>query len=367
MSLHKNAKKQIFHVVFLVVLVAVTLVVLFTSNKELNFESIGNFLKSCDYRWMIAVAGAMILSVVFEGLSLHFILRGLGARPKLHSSLAYATADVYYSAITPSASGGQPASAYYMVKDGIGAGKASFALVFNLVAYTASIIIIGTAALILRPEYFGQINNWLANVLIILGFVLQAVLLLFFFGCMFWGKAVLKIGNWIIKLLTKIRIVKRPEKWQTKLANEVAKYKECLYALKEHPLLSVINLLFNLGQRISAICISCFVILAAVPEPSFDLFIDLFAMQALVIIGYNTIPLPGGVGAFEFLYVYVYGIGFERALILAALMVTRTFSYYLRMTLSGVYTLGYHVRQMRRKPKETITGVQKDDEKREET
>ena len=105
MSLHKNAKKQIFHVVFLVVLIAITLVVLFTSNRELNFESIINFLKSCDYRWMIGVAGAMILSVVFEGLSLHFILRGLGECPKLRSSMVYATADVYYSAITPSASG----------------------------------------------------------------------------------------------------------------------------------------------------------------------------------------------------------------------------------------------------------------------
>ena len=364
MSLQKSTKKQIINVVFLVVLIVVTLVVLFASNRELNFESIIKFLKSCDYRWMIAAAGAMVLSVVFEGLSLHFILRGLGERPKLHSSLAYATADVYYSAITPSASGGQPASAYYMVKDGIGAGKASFTLVFNIVAYTASIIIIAIVSLILRPGYFGLIENWFAHILIILGFMLQGLLLLFFFGCMFWGRAVLKIGNWIIKLLTKIRIIKKPEKWRERLEREVAKYKECLHALKEHPFLSVINLLFNLGQRISAICISCCVILAARPETN---FMDVFAMQALVIIGYNAIPLPGGVGAFEFLYLYVYGIGFERALILSALMVTRVFSYYLRMILSGIYTLIYHVRLMRRKPEENITGEQENEEQRGET
>lgn len=364
MSLHKNAKKQIFHVVFLVVLIAITLIVLFTSNRELNFESIIKLLKSCDYRWMIAAAGAMVLSVVFEGLSLHFILRGLGERPKLRSSIAYATADVYYSAITPSASGGQPASAYYMMKDGIGAGKASFTLVFNIVAYTASIIIIAIVSLALRPGYFGMIDNWFAHVLIILGFMLQGMLLLFFFGCMFWGRAVLKIGNWIIKLLTKIRIIKKPDKWREKLENEVAKYKSCLHALKEHPLLSVINLMFNLGQRISAVCISCFVILAAVPEAS---FMDVFAMQAFVTIGYNAIPIPGGVGAFEFLYLYVYGIGFERALILSAMMVTRVFSYYLRMILSGIYTLVYHVRLMRRVPKKKITGEQENEEQRGET
>ena len=57
----------------------------------------------------------------------------MGYKPKLYSSLAYSTADTYYSAITPSASGGQPASAYYMVKDEVSAGASGFSLIFNLV------------------------------------------------------------------------------------------------------------------------------------------------------------------------------------------------------------------------------------------
>lgn len=52
-------------------------------------------------------------------------------------------------------------------------------------------------------------------------------------------------------------------------------------------------------------------------------------MQAFVLIGYNSVPLPGGVGAFEYLYLHIYGLLFENAFILAAMMVTRTISYYI--------------------------------------
>lgn len=346
----------------LVVLIAVTLVVLITSNRELNFENIGSFLKSCNPWWISAAVVAMFLSVLFEALSLHFILRGLGERPKMRLSLVYATADVYYSAITPSASGGQPASAFYMVKDGIGAGKASFALVFNLIAYTLAIIIIGGIAFLLRPEMFGMIDNWFAQLLIILGFVLQSLLLAFFVACMFCGRAVLKCGDWIITLLAKMRLAKKPEKWREKLKSEVEKYKDCLHAVKEHPGMSFANFFFNLGQRLSHALIAGFVCLAAAPQAN---FIDLFVLESLLLVGYNSIPLPGGVGAFEFLYHQIYAIFFADAFILSAMMVTRVLSYYLRMLLSGIYTLIYHGQMLRRPIKEN-TGGEKNEERSEE-
>ncbi len=349
----RQAKKMLFNVLFLLLLVAVTLVVLILSNRELNFQNIGEFLRGCNPWWLLAAVGAMILSVVFEAVSLHFILRGLGERPKLAGSLVYASADLYYSAITPSASGGQPAAAFYMVKDGIGAGKASFALVFNLIAYTFAIILIGAAVFAVRPGYFGLIENWFVKLLIILGFVVQSFLLLFFIGCMFWGKGVQKCGNGLISLFVKLHLVKKPEKWREKLRVEVEKYSECLHALKEHPGMSFANFFCNLGQRVSHVAIAAFVCLAADPKLN---FVDLFALEALVLVGYNSIPLPGGVGAFEYLYLEIYAISFGGAFILSAMMVSRVLSYYLRMLLCGIYTMIYHVHRMRRTPGKNETG-----------
>lgn len=343
----KQTKKQLLNILFLLFLIGVTLLIVFVVNKDFSFRDLAEFLAACgeEWYWLIAAVAASALFVIFEGVSLFFILRGLGEKPKFFSSMIYSTSDVYYSAITPSATGGQPASAYYMVKDGIGAGKASFALVFNLIGYTTAILIIGCAALIIRPAYFGLIENWFMRLLIILGFVLQGALLGFFIACMFCGGAVKKLGNGIISLLTKLRLMKKPEKWRKKIADEVEKFKECRRAIRERPFMTVADFLFNLLQRVSHVLVSCFVCLAAAPSAN---FFDLFVLESLVLVGYNSVPLPGGVGAFESLYINIYCIRFGDAFILSAMMVTRAISYYLRMIVCGILTFGYHLHLVRK-------------------
>ena len=343
-GLSKNAKKQLVNILFLLLLVGITLFILFTSNRELNFENVKNFILGCN-PWLIAAAFAcMLLFIGFEGLSLHLISRRLGHKCRLYSSMVYSAADVYYSALTPSASGGQPASAYYMVKDGMDTGTATFALVFNLIAYTGAILVIGTAGFLLRPHMFSQFGVWV-KVLVAAGFTVQTLLLVFFIACMRCHGAVLKFGNAVISFLAKIRLMKNPDKWREKLGDEVEKYRAGFEEMKKHKALFFGALLLNIAQRVSQILINCFVCIAADGGIAFS---EVFVMQAFVLIGYNSVPLPGGVGAFEYLYLRIYGIVFDDAFILAAMMVTRVISYYLCIVVSGLMTLAYHIHILKR-------------------
>ena len=205
-KLSKGTKKLIINISVIVALTVITLVVLLLSYKELNFESIGAFLRAGNAWIFVAAVGCMLLTVFCEAISIFVISRRLGEKPKLHSSLAYASADVYYSAITPSATGGQPASAFYMVRDGMSAANAGFTLVFNVMAFATSILLMGIFSFIARPSYFARLD-WYTITLVIFGFVVQALLLGFALMCMLWSKAILKCGNGIISLLTKMRIV----------------------------------------------------------------------------------------------------------------------------------------------------------------
>lgn len=339
-KISKRAKKQILNLLFVGLLIGITVTVLLLNNKELNLENIATFFTNCDPVFMAAAFLCMVLSIFFEGLSLHIIARRFGHRRGLHASVAYASADIYYSAITPSASGGQPASVFYMARDGMSVGKATFSLIFNLIGYAAAILILGAAAFIINPAMFGEIEPWFAHFLIILGLSLQTLLLGFCIACMFCGGAVIKLGNGLISLLNKIKIVKRPDKLRTKLAEEVKKYSNCRKEIAGRPLLFITTLLFNLLQRLTNILISCFVCLSAhtaVP------FADLFVMQVFVLLGYNCVPLPGGTGAFEYLYLNIYCLRFDDAFIVVAMMVSRVISYYFCIVASGVYTLAYHI------------------------
>lgn len=353
-ELSKGVKKQLWNLLFVILLIGITLTVLLLSNDELNLDNIRAFFESCDPLWMACAFLFMLLSILFEGLSLHFISRHFGHRCGFHRSTAYAAADVYYSAITPSASGGQPASVYYMARDGMSVGKASFALVFNVMGYAAAIIVIGVSAFIVHPSMYGEIGPWFAHFLIILGIVLQVALLGFSVACMFCGGAVIKLGNGIIAFLRKIKLVKNPEKWRLKLAEEVRKYGDCRKIIAHSPLLFIQTLFCNVAQRLSHVLISCLVCLSAHTSVSFS---EIYVMQVFVLLGYNCVPLPGGTGAFEYLYLNIYRLRFDDGFILVAMMISRVISYYVRFILSGIYTLSYHMAGGKRAKRENAQAL----------
>ena len=344
-TLTKNTKKQLTNIAVLLVLIGITLIILFTSNRELNFGSIWEFLRQSRPLYLVLAFACMLIWIACEGISLRIIARKLGYKCKMVSAMAYSCADIYYSALTPSASGGQPASAYYMIKDGIDGGGTSFILIFNLIAYTFAIFVVAAFGFILRPAMFLGFE-FFVKFLIIIGLVIQALLLGFFIACMCWSNGLRKAGNGIISLLSRMKIIKNTEKWRNKLDGAIDTYHAGFVMIRKHKSVFFWALIFNIAQRVVRLLIPAFVCYSVNPDISFW---EVIAMEAYVTIGYNSIPIPGGVGAFEYMYMNVYSVGFEASFILASMMVTRTISYYLSMVVSGAYTLTYHGIQMRKK------------------
>ncbi len=357
----KLSKKQklIVNICFLLVLIGVTLAILFTSNKELNFKNIAEYIKTGNPWYLCAAVACMLAIIVLEGFSLFLIVRKLGFKGKAAKSMAYASIDAYYSAVTPSATGGQAAAAVYMVKDGMTAGSASFTFVFRAVTFTSAYVILTAAAFIIKPSLFLQLDFW-PQFFIILGVATQLLLVGFFIALLLCHRTILRIGNGIISLLHKMRIIKKKEKWRTKLIKEIAKYANCVKQIKKHKMLFVNVLLLNLGEHVLRVLISVFVCLAADGSAPFR---DIFVLQCFLLVGYSSIPLPGGVGIFEFLYLNIYKLAFsERQFMLSAMMIMRTISYYMCMLVTGTVSLIYHLIAVRRKkgdaPPTETTSVQ---------
>ncbi len=346
----KSTKKQILNISFVVFMALVTFIALLSSSKELNYANLEQFFRNCNPFYILIAFLCWVGFVLFEALSLHIILKKLRYKSKAHEAIAYATSDTYYSAITPSASGGQPASAYYMIKNDIPGGVAGFSLIFNLIGYTAAILIIGFFAFVFGFNIFSQIGTF-SKVLIIFGFVIQILLLLFFIACMCYHKAVLKYGKLLVVLFNKIKIIKNKEKWLTKVENIVDRYRNCYKDFKRHKKMLIPVLLCNVAQRVSQLLISVFVCMSAINCNFFDILI----MQSLVMLGYNSIPLPGGLGIYEYLYLQIYCISFDKSFVIISMMVTRIISYYFSLIASGAYTMVYHMIKIKKKEIKTVS------------
>ncbi len=304
----------------------------------MDFATAGEWLLRAAPLPLLGALLCMLLFLVFEALSMRMICKRLGYRVNYRQAMAFSTSDAFYSGITPSATGGQPASALYMLGCGIDGGTAGFALVLNLIAYTAALFILGLVALLLERDVLVLLDP---SVRIFLGVGLGAQVFLagFMVGCMFFERPVIKLGNALITLLSKLKLVRRPERLRDKLERAGANYRTGFQKMKADKLLFIKALLLNIAQRGSQVLVTSFVCLAIYPEAG---PVTVFALQMFVLVGCNFLPLPGGSGGFEFLYLNIFFAAIPSdAVILATMMLSRLISYYLCIGVSGLYLLIY--------------------------
>ena len=72
----------------------------------------------------------------------------LGKKTKLHQCIRYSFIGFFYSCITPSASGGQPAQIYYMSKDGLDVSISTLVLMIVTITYKAVLVLVGFVVLL---------------------------------------------------------------------------------------------------------------------------------------------------------------------------------------------------------------------------
>ena len=216
----------------------------------------------------------------------------------MNKGIIYSAADIYFSAITPSATGGQPASAFFMMADGVPAAVSAVALLLNLVMYTASIMTIGIIAVIIRPQLF--INfTMVAKVLIIIGYIILGALLAFIILLIKREDWVHGIGAFLIKVLGKVKIIRNSERFEKKLDRITNEYRDCAEMIDGHRGMLVKCFIFNFLQRALQICVSSMLFLAGGGEAAKA--VDVWATHAFSVIGSNCVPVPGAIGVIDFL------------------------------------------------------------------
>ena len=139
-------------------------------------------------------------------------------------------------AIMPSATGGQPASAYYMIKDGMKGSEVTLTLVLNILMYTLSLIIMGTWALIWKFEFLLDCSL-IFKLLYVIGYLSQLLLLLLCFMCMFARELIRRISLAVFKGLHKIKLIKNIEKWIDSANTFIDKYSASVKIAQRNPLM----------------------------------------------------------------------------------------------------------------------------------
>ena len=249
-------KKDLFWTIVTLILSILTMYICFFKSG-LSFQEFVEAIKHANVLWLIPAVLCMFCFIWFEGHSLTLISRSMGYPVQHRKGFLYASADIYFSSITPSATGGQPASAYFMYIDGLPAEVVTAALILNLTMYTLAIITLGLLSVLFFPSIFFQFPLS-CKVMILFGIVSMVLLALSFIILLKKKVVLLKISSIIFYLLRKLHFRALSAKLETRFNAGMEKYNIVVEQISgKTGLLSRIFLL-NLLQRTSQILVPVF-------------------------------------------------------------------------------------------------------------
>ncbi len=322
--------------ILFVLIAAVSIWAVTSQMKDFSPGEFWHYITTANPLWLLAALLGMLGFILFEGLALRALIRSFSHRCTVKSSFAYSAGDIYFSAITPSATGGQPASAYFMIKDGIPGALTAVILLINLVMYTLALFTIGVISILLFPSLLSDFTP-LSQLLIGFGVAAQVVLTLFFCLLLKKGSIIERVGRWGINLLSKLKLVRNRDKAIAKLEKTVEEYCQASSMLRGHRKALIAAYFYNLFQRASQIAVTMFVFLATGGAPTHAF--NIFAIQSYTVIGSNFVPIPGAMGVSDYLMLdgYIEQLGEAGAVNLELL--SRSLSFYSCILICGIATV----------------------------
>lgn len=291
-------KKKIFWAVFSLFIAGFSIWAVMAQSKSFSIADFKNFILNSNKCWLIGSALCMFGFIWFEGIAIIRISKSLGYRRSVGKGTIYGAADVYFSAITPSATGGQPASAFFMMKDKIPGPVVTVILLANLIMYTLALLFLGIVFVVFRFDVFLSFTT-LSKILIAIGVVVLIVLGVSFYLLLRHARILYTICDKVLSFFEKIHIIKNGKKKRDKLHATMNDYRQCARSLNGKRRVLFEAFFWNVMQRLSQFGVA-FMVFMATGIPFKDA-LNVWAIQCFVSLGSNCVPIPGSMGVADYL------------------------------------------------------------------
>lgn len=333
-----DRKKQIRSILFLFIIMALTIKVFLGDYTLSEFLFV---LGSSNLFYLAAGLAMMVLFVSCEALNLRMIMKALGRSVPFRKCLGYSNIGFYFSGITPSSGGGQPAQIYYMKKDQIPVSLSSITIFFVVFVYQAAMLSMGGILSVLRRDIAAEFASSL-KYLLIYGIIMNVGACLIFFSLMFSKKLIPCLLSLIHRIGRKVRLIKRPEHIKNKLDEYQKSYGEKAKLLIGHRCL-FLKVYFVSMIQMAALFMVPYFVYRSMGYHAYNI-LDIMTGQSLLTISVSAVPLPGATGAAEGGFLYAYGLFFPQDKLTAAMILSRIASFYLPMIISFIVYILIHIK-----------------------
>ena len=352
-SLKQRKRKNTFRIIYIIGTILIILLIGLFSNE---IHEIKEIIPKINLKWI----GISLIAVIFFWLSDSILLGQITSyiftKQSFRKSLKVGIMGLYYGALTPFASGGQPMQVVYMGHDGIPYGVSTAIITVKFIVYELSLCLLYVVAMIMKGAFFFEHYHhvfWITTA----GFILNLIAVGFISLVIFNRKIAENVIHWVIHFLSKVKIIRKEEKRTTSADKLIDDFH-----------ISSTYIGKNIGNFLLSILVSTvnMSFLFSIPyliyrSFGFDQqsFLLLFTLQAFLFLAVSLVPLPGAAGASEGGFYLFFSSIFASIPVFMPMIIWRFLTYYLIILLGSFIVILNEVKHIRRSHREKRTNKRK--------
>ena len=327
-----KTKKIIFNTIFLVVVFGLTIYGVFHGE---DLGAVMDAIQSADKIWLLPGVALVAFFIWGESIIIWYMMRSYGIHLRKRVCFLFSSVGFFFSCITPSASGGQPMQIYYMKKEKISIPVATVILMIVTITYKVVLGAIGVGIAVFGR---GFLHRYLTGIMPIfyLGLALNIFCVTFMTVLVFHPDLARNFLVKGLKILEKLHIVRKKHSRLKKLEDSMDTYRETAAYLRTHPRVIFHVILITFAQRMALFAVTWFVYRAF--SLSGTGFWTVLFLQAVISVSVDMLPLPGGMGISETLFLNIFVPVFG-SLLLPGMVLSRGLGYYGELFISAFFTV----------------------------
>lgn len=318
-----------------IVLLLITAIILYFLLKD-EFLSVVEVIRNVNIWWLLLATLGFLIYLWFKAITMHLLAKRYSSKVNRKNLFTQTLIIQFFNGITPFSTGGQPMEVYLLKKKGIKIATATNIIVQNFILYQLALITYGVIALFLNGHFHLFTMNNLLHTLILLGFIINIAVGIILLFISFSTKFNNFVGTLVIKLATKVKIVKNREKVIEKWHEKLEEFHSSALLLKKEKMILVKGYLYNLIGLTTFYLIPFFVVLSfGLESASISILVSITGSAYVLLIG-NFVPIPGGSGGIEWGFLELFGRYLSTNVLSATLILWRFITYYASTIIGGI-------------------------------
>lgn len=333
-----DKKKNMLNGAFLIIVFLLTLYSVF---KGQDLSDIVDTITEASPVFLLLGVACVIFFIWSESAILHYLFGTLQIKTKRRTCFMYSSIGFFFSCITPSAGGGQPAQVYYMRKNMIPVPVATVVLMVVTISYKSVLVIIGCSLAVFGR---GLLNQYLYEVMPVfyLGLTLNVVFCAAMLILAFHTTLAKDIAMKLLGFLVRIHILRNKPSRTERLNLTMDHYNDTSAYLRQHKDVLLRVMVLTFVQRLALFSVTYFVYKAFALKGTH--VATLILLQSTISVSADMLPLPGGMGISEHLFLTIFDPIFYGDLLLPAMVLSRGIAYYVQLIFSAVVTFAAHLK-----------------------